>query len=151
MSRVRGTCKQEIIWLSEMESKKEAAEGERPDTEPTFHRFRRVKDRAAAAVHLKKESLQYTNNPIEQGQNSSCLPRVICIRAEAALTSPAAQRTSTRASCPAGRTAAWRHWRWRQRSSSWASPPADIETCESEAASSLHSRYLVEQVRIFWV
>lgn len=50
MSPVRATCKQE---------KKESAEGERPDTEPTFHRFRRVKDRAAAAVHLKEESLQY--------------------------------------------------------------------------------------------
>lgn len=149
MSCVRATCKQEIIWLSEMESKKETAEGERPDTEPPFDRFRGRKDGAAAAVHLKEESLQYTNNPIEQGQNSSCLPCVICIRAEAALTSPAAQRTSTRASCPAGRTAAWRHWRWRQRSSSWASPPADIETCESEAASSLHSRYLEEQVRFY--
>lgn len=65
MSHVRATCKQEIIWLSEMELKKEAAEGERPDTEPAFDRFRRVKGRAAAAVHLKEESLQCTNSPIE--------------------------------------------------------------------------------------
>lgn len=67
MPGVRTTCKQEIIWLSEMESKKEAAEGEGPDTEPTFDRFQRVKDRAAAAVHLKKGKSAVHKHPYWTG------------------------------------------------------------------------------------
>lgn len=65
------------------------------------------------------------------------------------LTSPAAQQTSTRASCPAGHTAAWRRWHWKGTSSSWVSPPADTETCESGASASLRTLYLEDEIIIY--
>lgn len=70
--------------------------------------------------------------------------KVICLHSNqflegVSLTSLVAQRTSTHAFCPAGHTAAWKRWHWKQKSSSWASLPADIRTCESGASSSLQS------------
>lgn len=62
------------------------------------------------------------------------------------LTCPVAQQTSTHASCPAGHTAAWRRWHWKQTSSSWASPLADTGTCESAAFASQQIPYLHKQV-----
>lgn len=62
------------------------------------------------------------------------------------LTSPAAQQTSTRASFPAGHTAAWRRWHWKQMSSSLASPPEDTGTCESGASASLQTLYLEKEI-----
>lgn len=59
-----------------------------------------------------------------------------------ALTSLVVQQTSTHASCPAGHTAAWRRWRWIQKSSSWASLPADIGTYECGASLSPQTLYL---------
>lgn len=67
---VRAPCEQEIILLSEMEAKKEAAEGVRTDRKSLSDWFQTEKDRVAAAAYIKTiKKPQKTNNRTEQGCN----------------------------------------------------------------------------------
>lgn len=95
----------------------ETSEGVTPDGELALDRFQSTKWTEGWGV-----STVFFFSPTQTGWDliaSNLIKRICCISRgwkvvnNEALTSPVEQWTSTRASCPAGHTAAWRHWRWK--------------------------------------